>query len=126
MSSFIEDGASDISAFASIPLNDAFRRLPTNTHTFIDLSKIISIMMFQYEVNPARIIPKFPAGQGGKSGTIARGTNVGRRDLASLAAEHCPVGKTFLTRSQHALDVLAGCACAHNREQPSEPRSAHA
>jgi hypothetical protein len=37
----IEDGASDISAFASIPLNDAFRRLPTNTHTFIGLSKMI-------------------------------------------------------------------------------------
>src|SRR4029077_6994332 len=32
MSSFIEDGASDISVFASIPLSDAFRRLPANTH----------------------------------------------------------------------------------------------
>jgi hypothetical protein len=34
MSSFSEDGASEISAFASIRLNDAFRRLPTNTHIF--------------------------------------------------------------------------------------------
>ncbi len=41
MSSFIEDGASDISAFASIPLNDAFRRLPTNTHTFIGVSMVM-------------------------------------------------------------------------------------
>src|SRR5882762_4016170 len=40
MSSFIEDGASQISAFASIPLNEAFRRLPTNTHTFIGLSMV--------------------------------------------------------------------------------------
>src|ERR1700719_2509667 len=41
MSSFIEDGASEISAFASIRLNDAFRRLPTKTHTFIGLSTVI-------------------------------------------------------------------------------------
>src|SRR6266852_6214969 len=41
MSSFIEDGASEISAFASIRLNDAFRRLPTKTHTFIGLSMVI-------------------------------------------------------------------------------------
>src|SRR5882672_205327 len=41
MSSFSEDGASQISAFASIPLNDAFRRLPTSTHTFIGLSMVI-------------------------------------------------------------------------------------
>src|ERR1700730_10110748 len=41
MSSFIEDGASGISAFASIRLNDAFRRLPTKTHTFIGLSTVI-------------------------------------------------------------------------------------
>ena len=41
MSGFIEDGASEISAFAYIPLNDAFRRLPTNTHTFIGLSMVI-------------------------------------------------------------------------------------
>src|SRR5260370_37387627 len=41
MSSFIEDGASEISAFASILLTDAFRRLPTNTHTFIGLSMAI-------------------------------------------------------------------------------------
>jgi hypothetical protein len=39
--SLIEDGASEISAFASIPLNEAFRRLPTNTHTLIGLSMII-------------------------------------------------------------------------------------
>jgi hypothetical protein len=37
----IEDGASDIRAFASIPLNVAFRKLTTSTHTFIGLSKII-------------------------------------------------------------------------------------
>ena len=36
----------DISAFASIPLSDAFRRLPTNTHTFIGFSMIASIMVF--------------------------------------------------------------------------------
>src|SRR6202158_4867160 len=47
MSSFIEDGASDISAFASIPLSDAFRRLPTNTHTFMSLS----IVIFHYDVS---------------------------------------------------------------------------
>src|SRR6202030_2727901 len=41
MSGFIEDGAREISAFASIPLNDAFRRLPTNPHTFIGLSMVI-------------------------------------------------------------------------------------
>src|SRR5882762_9335143 len=41
MSSFIEDGASEISAFASIRLNDAFRRLPTKTHAFIGLSTVI-------------------------------------------------------------------------------------
>jgi hypothetical protein len=33
--------ASDINAFASIPLSDAFRRLPTNTHTFISFSMVI-------------------------------------------------------------------------------------
>src|SRR6266545_1817082 len=41
MSSFSKDGASQISAFASIPLNEAFRRLPTNTHTFIGFSMVI-------------------------------------------------------------------------------------
>jgi len=41
MSSFIEDGASEISAFANIPLNDAFRRLPTNTPTLTGLSMVI-------------------------------------------------------------------------------------
>jgi hypothetical protein len=41
ISSFIEGGASEISAFASMPLNDAFRRLPTNPHTFIGLSMVI-------------------------------------------------------------------------------------
>src|SRR6266436_8048248 len=56
MSSFIEDGASDISAFASIPLSDAFRRLPTNTHTLIGLSMVISITIFQFEANPLRFI----------------------------------------------------------------------
>src|ERR1700730_10038812 len=45
MSSFIEDGASEISAFASIPLNEAFRRLPTSTHTFIGLSMVVSITL---------------------------------------------------------------------------------
>src|SRR3982074_1973420 len=43
MSSFIEDGVSDISAFASIPVSGPFRRLPTNTHTFIGFSMVISI-----------------------------------------------------------------------------------
>src|SRR3984885_4610826 len=52
MSSFSEDGASEISAFASIPLNDAFRRLPTNTHTFIGLSMAFSLTIFQFEANP--------------------------------------------------------------------------
>src|SRR6202035_5875039 len=47
MSSFSEDGASEISAFASILLNEAFRRLPTNTHTFISLS----IIIFQYDAS---------------------------------------------------------------------------
>jgi hypothetical protein len=46
MSSFIEDGASEISAFANIPLNDAFRKLPTNTHTFLGLS-----MAFSYDIS---------------------------------------------------------------------------
>jgi hypothetical protein len=41
MLTFIADGASEISAFASIPLNEAFRRLPTNTHTFTGLSMVI-------------------------------------------------------------------------------------
>ncbi|MGY4296453.1 hypothetical protein ACVWXN_004548 [Bradyrhizobium sp. i1.4.4] len=41
MSSLIEDGASEISAFASIPLNEAFRRLPTNTHTYIGFSLVM-------------------------------------------------------------------------------------
>src|SRR6266481_6440226 len=41
MWSFIEDGASEISAFARILLTDACRRLPTNTHTFIGLSMAI-------------------------------------------------------------------------------------
>jgi hypothetical protein len=47
-------GVSDISEFSSIPVNDAFRRLPTNTHTFIGLSKII----LHHEVDPARFIHK--------------------------------------------------------------------
>src|SRR6266851_3473507 len=47
MSSFIEDGASEISSFASIPLNDAFRRLPTSTHTFIGFSMVI----FRYDTS---------------------------------------------------------------------------
>jgi uncharacterized protein YggT (Ycf19 family) len=34
---------------ASIPLNEAFRRLPTTTHTFIDLSIAFSIAILQFE-----------------------------------------------------------------------------
>src|SRR6267154_1904154 len=56
MSSLIEDGASEISVFASIPLSDAFRRLPTNTHTFIGLSMIFSITILQFEANSVRFI----------------------------------------------------------------------
>src|ERR1700692_4422341 len=52
MSSFIEDGASDISAFASIPLSDAFRRLPTSTHTFIGFSMVISVLILPFEATP--------------------------------------------------------------------------
>jgi len=62
ISSFIEDGASDISAFASIPLSDAYRRLPTNTHTFIGLSMVISITIFQFEANPLRFIRDLSGG----------------------------------------------------------------
>jgi hypothetical protein len=65
MSSFIEGGASDLSAFASIPLSDAFRRLPTNTHTFIGLSMVFSIMMFPFEANPVRFIRELAGGQVG-------------------------------------------------------------
>src|SRR3954467_182569 len=45
--SFSEDGLSEIRAFASFPLNDAFRRLPTNTQTFIGLSTVI----LQYDIS---------------------------------------------------------------------------
>jgi hypothetical protein len=70
MSSFSEDGASEISAFASIPLNESFRRLPSNTHTFIGLSMVIlSIMMFPFEANPIRFIRKLPGGDRLKQAT---------------------------------------------------------
>ena len=51
-----------ISAFASILLIDAFRRLPTNTHTFIGLSMVFSITIFQFDANPIRFIPELPGG----------------------------------------------------------------
>jgi hypothetical protein len=62
MSSFIEDGASEISAFASIPLNEAFRRLPTNTHAFIGLSMAFSITISQFEANAVRFLRELPGG----------------------------------------------------------------
>jgi hypothetical protein len=52
MSGFSEDGASEISAFASIPLNYAFRRLPTNTHKFIGLSMTFSVTIFSDRSEP--------------------------------------------------------------------------
>src|SRR5260370_34352190 len=59
MSSFIAGGASEISAFANIPLSDAFRRLPTNTHTFICFSMVI----FHYDVSArSESVPSFVTG----------------------------------------------------------------
>jgi hypothetical protein len=62
MSSFSDDGASEISAFVSIPLNEAFRKLPTNTQTFIGLSIVFSITIFPFEANPVRLIRQLPGG----------------------------------------------------------------
>jgi len=82
-----EDGASDISAFASIPLNDAFRRLPSNTHTFIGLSKII-LRHNTFRLNrPGLLHSRASIRARRQSASIAGGTNLGRRDVASFAAE---------------------------------------
>src|ERR1700676_4310847 len=62
MSSFSDDGASEISAFASIPLNDAFRRLPTSTHTFVGLSMTFFLTIFQPEADSVISVDASPCG----------------------------------------------------------------
>jgi hypothetical protein len=43
----IKNGASEISAFASFPFNEAFRRLPTSTPTLIGLSMAIPMQSLE-------------------------------------------------------------------------------
>jgi hypothetical protein len=93
MSSFIEDGASEISAFASIRFNDAFRRLPTNTHTFIGLSIIFSNTVFQFEATPVRF--SLQAATGDFSSAREIGTLTSKRSTAEriLKAFHSLAGR---------------------------------
>src|ERR1700742_320811 len=62
MSSLIEDGASDIRAFASIPLSDAFRRLPTSTHALIGFSIVVLHSDVRVEADPVYFIRKLRTG----------------------------------------------------------------
>jgi hypothetical protein len=65
MSSFIADGGSEINAFANILLTDAFRKLPTNTHTFIGLSMVILHYDISVRSELGCFVGELPGGQGG-------------------------------------------------------------